>query len=179
MKWKVLSCEYITRHPYFTARKDRCEAPGGKIIEAYYVVELPTTVCALALTGEGDVIMVRQYRHPVGEILLELPGGFIDRDETPEEAIARELREETGYTFTSFERLGKIAANPGVLNNDTYLFLARGGSRTAGQQLDDNEEIDVEKLPLQEVKQLLLENRIRQSLHANCIFYALQRLGEL
>ncbi len=179
MKWKVLSSEYISRHKYFTARKDRCEATDGKIIEAYYVVELPATACALALTVDNEAIMVRQYRHPVEEVLLELPGGFIDENESPETAMARELMEETGYEFSSVEMVGKIAANPGVLNNYTCLFLARGGKKTGVQQLDHNEEIEVEKISLQEVKNLLLENKIMQSLHANCIFYALKRMGEL
>ncbi|HVZ95497.1 MAG TPA: NUDIX hydrolase [Chitinophagaceae bacterium] len=179
MKWKVISSEYISKHTYFTARKDKCEATGGKIIDAYYVVELPATACALALTEDNEAIMVKQYRHPVGEVLLELPGGFIDENETPEIAMARELMEETGYEFATIERVGKIAANPGVLNNYTYLFLARGGKKTGLQQLDHNEEIEVEKIPLQEVKKLLLENKIMQSLHANCIFYALRKMGEL
>lgn len=179
MKWKTLSSEYLVRYPYFTARKDKCITPEGKIIEQYYVVELSTTVCALAITENDEAIMVKQYRHPVEKVLLELPGGFIDANESPEIALARELKEETGYEFESVEMVGKIAANPGVLDNFTYLFLARGGKQTAIQSLDHNEEIEVVKIPLQEVKKLLLENKIIQSLHANCIFYALRKMGEI
>jgi len=179
MKWKIVSSEYLVRYPYFTARKDKCITPEGKIIEQYYVVELSATVCALAMTEHNEAIMVKQYRHPVGEVLLELPGGFIDANESPEIALARELKEETGYEFATIEMVGKIAANPGVLDNFTYLFLARGGRQTAIQSLDHNEEMEVVKIPLPEVKQLLLENKIIQSLHANCIFYALRKLGDL
>jgi len=179
MKWKTLSSEYLSRHRYFTARKDKCETPEGNIVDEYFVVELPTTCCAVAITEQGEVLMVRQYRHPVEEAILEIPGGFVDENETPEQAVKRELKEETGYEFSAIKKVGKIAANPGVLNNFTFLFLAQGGVKTGEQTLDTNELIEIEKISLQELKTLFLENRILQSLHANCIFYALRELGEL
>ena len=179
MKWKVLSSEYISRHQYFTARKDKCETPDGKIIEAYYVVELPTTACAVALTKEGEVLMIRQYRHPLAETLLEVPGGFIDENELSDVAMKRELLEETGYEFSSITEVGKIAANPGILNNYTYLFLAKGGVKTREQKLDETEELEVEKISIQELKKLFLENKIVQATHNSCVFYALRELGEL
>lgn len=179
MKWKILSSEYISKHQYFTARVDKCETPDGKIIDEYFVVELPTTVCAVAITADGEVLMVRQYRHPIQETILEVPGGFVDKGETPEQAIKRELKEETGYEFSSVIAVGKIAANPGVLNNFTYFFLAQGGIKTSVQHLDKNEELTIEKISVQELKDLFLENKIIQSLHNNCIFYALKELGIL
>ena len=179
MKWKILSSKYISRHKYFTARVDKCEASDGKIVEEYFVVELPKTACALAITEDGEALMVKQYRHPVEKILLELPGGFIDDNESPEVAMKRELMEETGYEFASVEQVGIVAANPGVLNNYTALFLAKGGKQTGKQNLDHNEDIEIVTIPLNELKTMFLENKIVQSLHANCIFYALRKMGEL
>ena len=177
MTWKTLSSEYISRHKYFTARKDKCETEAGKIIEEYFVVELPLTACAVPITEDGKVLMIKQYRYPVQEILLEVPGGFIDQNELPEEAIKRELMEETGYEFSSVEQVGLVAANPGVLNNYTALFLAKGGKKTGKQNLDPNEEIEIVTITLDELKTMLLENKIVQSLHANCVFYALKKMG--
>lgn len=178
MKWKVLSSEYIVKHPYFTARKDVCQMPDGKIVPSYFVVELPESVCAMAITLEGEVILVKQYRHPVGEILTELPGGFVDKDEDTKTAIARELLEETGYAFTQIDAVGKVAGNPGVLTGFTHLFLARGGKKVAGQSLDANEQIDIELIPVETVRAMLRENKFIQALHVSCLLYGFQKLEE-
>jgi ADP-ribose pyrophosphatase len=176
MYWKTLDVAYISRHIYFTARQDRCERPDGTIVDPYFVVELPTSVCAVALTKDGQVVLTRQYRHPIQEVILELPGGFVDEGEVPETAIGRELLEETGYRFDSYRYLGKIAANPGVLDNYTHLFLATGGEKITGQQLDANEDIEIVLLSLQEVKDRLYRNEFVQALHTTCLFYALLHL---
>lgn len=179
MFWSVLSSEYISNHIYFTARRDRCQRQDGVIVDPYFVVELPTSATALALSESGKVLMVRQYRHPIGEVVLETPGGFIDPGEDFATGMKRELLEETGYEFPHIEYLARVAANPGILNNYTELYLATGGIKKAPQKLDHNEEIEVVEIELDELVRMLLAGEIKQSLHVNCIFYALLRLKRL
>ncbi len=121
--------------------------------------------------------MVKQYRHGIEETGIELPGGVAEEGETIEEAVRREIKEETGYEFNSYEYLGKICANPSTTNNFMHMFLAKDGERVADPQLDDLEDLEVVLYSIEEVKELLKENKIMQSLHSNCIFYALHKLG--
>lgn len=152
----------------------------GKIIDPYYVYEFPTWVAAVPVTEDGRIVMVRQYRHALGEVCIEIPGGCVDdTDNNPQEAIARELLEETGYSFSSYDYLGKISANPSSNNNLLHMFLARGGKKVAEQKLDANEEIEVVYLTIDELKQLLKENKIIQAMHVSCILYALEKMGKV
>lgn len=180
LKWKTLSSEYLFNDLWFKVRKEKCETPGGKIVDPYYVYEFPTWVGALPVTKDGKIVMVRQYRHALGETMIEIPGGCVDdTDKNPEEAVARELLEETGYSFSSYEYLGRISPNPSTNTNVLHMFLAKEGELVASQKLDENEEIEVVLLSIDELKQLLRENKIVQSMHVACIMYALEKLNEL
>jgi ADP-ribose pyrophosphatase len=178
MKWKILSSEYLFKDLWFTVRKDKCQTPDGKIVDSYYVFEFPTWATALALTDDNKVILVKQYRHAIAEVSLELPGGCVDNeDKTFQAAIARELLEETGYEFSNYEYLGKISPNPSTNNNWMHMFLATGGRKIQDQQLDQNEEIEVELYSIDELKKLLDENKIIQAMHVTCIMYGFKKLG--
>lgn len=179
MKWKVLNSEYLFNEPWLTVRKDTCETPGGKIIPSFYVNEYPDWANAFCLTKDGKVVMVKQYRHGLGEEGVELPGGVVEPGESKEDGVRRELLEETGYVFDKVEYLGKISANPSTTNNLMHMFLATGGERVAAQSLDEAEEVEVVYMTIDEVKQMVRDHQMMQSLHVNCIFYALERLGEL
>lgn len=180
LKWKTLSSEYLFNDKWFKVRKEVCETPLGKIVDPYYVYEFSTWVGALPVTEDGRIVMVRQYRHALGETCIEIPGGCVDdTDKDIKEAIARELLEETGYSFSSFEYLGRISPNPSTNSNLLHMFLAKGGKKTAEQKLDGNEEIEVLELSMDELKQLVKENKIVQAMHVSCILYALSRMNQI
>ena len=153
--------------------------PSGHVVEVFYVLEYSNWVIAVAITEDDKVLMVHQYRHAAEIVSLEIPGGVIDPGEEPQQAMRRELLEETGYQFDDFELLSVVYANPSTANNHTYCYLARGGKKVQEQHLDEQEDIVVEEFTLAEIKDLLLNNKIAQSLHCTGLFYALMRLGEL
>ncbi len=179
LTWNTLSSEYINKHVYFTARRDRCQRNDGVIVDPYFVVELPTAATAFALTRENKVLLVKQYRHPISSVLLETPGGFVDESEAFDVGMKRELLEETGYEFDNVGYLGKFAANPGVLNNYTEMYFATGGKKVAAQELDANEEIEIVELTIEELIEHVKEQKIVQAVHVTCIFFALIKMGRL
>ncbi len=178
LTWKKLSSYYIHKGPWATLRSDRCEMPSGHIVEDYYVLEYNNWVNAVAVTEDNKILMVHQYRHAAGIISLEIPGGVIDAGETPEQALQRELLEETGYLFNDFELLCTIYANPSTANNKTFCYLARDGKKVQEQHLDEQEELIIETFTIAEVKALLAENKIAQALHCTGLFYAFMKLEE-
>jgi ADP-ribose pyrophosphatase len=177
LKWQKLSTKYLVKEKWATLRVDTVKLQTGVVKDDYYVLEYPNWVNAIALTRDNKVILVRQYRHAADIISLEVPGGVIDGDEAPEEAVKRELLEETGYSFDQAELIATLYPNPATSNNVTYTYLLTGGVKTHEQHLDEHEILNVEEYSIEEVKQLLKDNKIDQALHAAALFYGLLKLG--
>ena len=165
-RWKVLETEYLIKCPWLTARRDKVALPDGRIIPDYYVLEYPDWVNVIAITNDGNFVMERQYRHAFGSRCYELPCGVIENGETPLEAAKRELAEETGYGNGEWKELMILSANPGTMTNITHCFVATGVERIFEQHLDPTEELEVHILSREEVRRLLLDNKIIQSLMA-------------
>jgi|SRR5690606_1408890 len=176
-KWKILDSKYIIQRPWATLRVDKVQLPNGYVKEEYYVLEYPSWVNMVAFTEDGKILMVRQYRHGAQQIMLELPAGVVEEGEDPQEAARRELLEETGYAFDTITYICKLYANPATSGNLTYTYLLQGGKKVQEQQLDSSEEIEVVELSVDEVKKMLWDNKIGQSLHCSALFYTLHTLG--
>jgi ADP-ribose pyrophosphatase len=180
MKWKTLSSEYVYNDEWLRARKEVCERPDGKIIQPYYILDYATWVCGVALTEDDQVVLIKQYRHALGEVCIEIPGGCVDKEDANYEvAVRREMAEETGYIFKEAEYLGICSPNPAANSNLMHMFLLKGGVKQQEQDLDHNEDIEVLLVSLDELYQMVLDRRIHESMHISAVMLALQKLGKL
>lgn len=170
-KWTVLSSEYLSREPWFTVRRDHVKLPNGNEIPNYYIYEYPDWVCTLAITKENKFLLIRQYRHGHGKTSLELCAGVCDEDDaSPLISAQRELLEETGYGNGKWEEIMTTSANPSTHTNTTYCYLATDVEKISEQHLEPSEDITVYLLSLDELKEVLLKDEIRQSMHVATIW---------
>lgn len=177
-KWKILESEYVSRRPWLTARRDKVELPDGRINDEYYVLEYPVWVNVIAIDKEGKYVMVRQYRHGIGDVFTELVAGVAEPGETPEQAARRELAEETGYVGGEWELNTVLSANPGSHNNLSYSFIARGVERRVDCHLDATEDLEVLRLDEDELYDLIASDTMKQALMAASLwkYFYMKRL---
>jgi ADP-ribose pyrophosphatase len=123
MKWQRLSTEIINHNPWTEFRHDRFRMPNGKEGD-YYYLHTDGSVAIIAVQADGRVILHRQYRYLFGRDSLELPGGGMKPDQTPEEAFRAELAEEAGVRARQHQFLGTLAPANGVFDETQYVFLA-------------------------------------------------------
>lgn len=142
----------------------------------YTRLESPEWINVVALTPELDLILVRQWRHGTERFTLEIPGGLVDPGEDPAIAAVREVREETGYAGDAATLLGIVESNPAIFNNRTHTYLIENCREVGELQQDDGEDIEVVRLPLAQVPDLVRQGAIDHSL-VICGFWwlALQR----
>lgn len=163
MDWKVLSSEYLFRRPWLTARRDVCQLPDGRINDEYYVLEYPTWINVVAVTRDGEMVLVRQYRHGLGRTCFEIVAGCVEEGEDPMDAAKRELLEETGYSGGEWQETLVFSCNASAMNNLSHSFLALGVEKTATQHLDACEDIEVYTFPQETVKEMLLRGEFMQA----------------
>ena len=128
VSWPVVSTDELLRNWLITVRTDKVRLPDGHHAERT-VVTHPGAVAVLALDDADRVLMIRQYRHPVGRELWEIPAGLRDADgESPLRTAQRELLEETGYRAREWHTLADYFSSPGYTTERIRVFLARGSS---------------------------------------------------
>lgn len=139
-------------------RVDKAQLPNGKIA-IREVVEHNGGVCIAALTEQQELLFVRQFRYPYQEVVLELPAGKIDKGEEPLACGKRELTEETGASAQQYRSLGRLYPSPGYCGEVIHLFLATGLS-FGRMNLDEDEFLEVERIPLEKAVQMVLDNEV-------------------
>lgn len=153
--WKLLKSEIALAEKWFPVRKDTVELPSGRVVEDYFVWESPHIVQVVPVTKEGNFVMVRQYRHAIGKVLLQFPAGAVDKNETPEAGAARELAEETGYASKSLIHLGTMAPFGTKMSGPFDTFLALQVKQEFTPEYDDQEETEVVVTTPAELRKLL------------------------
>ncbi len=161
--WKLLKSEWALNEKWYKVRRDTVEIKPGKIIDDYFLAVFEDIVIILAITPDGQVPLVRQYKHGAGEIIAELPAGYIDKGETdPLVAAKRELQEETGFTSDDWEHLGYFYKNSTKAEgNNVHIYLANDAQKTAEQNLDENEDIEVILKPFSEALQMAKSGELK------------------
>jgi len=133
------------------------------------VIDAPDWVNVIALTPDGRIVLVRQFRFGINDFSLEIPGGVIEAGEEPLIAGVRELREETGFTGAPARQLGSVHPNPAMQNNRCHFVFVEQAVRTAPLAWDADEEIQVTTLPVEEVFALARSGGITHSLVLNAL----------
>jgi ADP-ribose pyrophosphatase len=175
--WRILNSDYRIQTKFLRLRADRVELPSGAIVEDYFVRESRGFCVVFALTPEENVVFVRQYKHGAAEVVTELPAGMIDEDETPERCAVRELAEETGFTGSAPEHVRTFLSDPTNATGRFHLYVVRDAVRTCEPSLDVTEEIDVDLVPLGEVRAMALDGRIAAGSQVAAALVALAHLG--
>lgn len=150
--WKILNSQLVLDNPWCKVRRDEVELPSGEVIDDFFVNVRPDIVLILAVTLQQEIVFVRQYRHGIQDILLELPGGgFHSQRETSLSAAHRELEEETGYVAEEMRLLATLYDNPVKDTNKIHLFLAKNAHPSSIQQLDVTEDVELVLVPIEDV----------------------------
>ena len=177
-KWRVAHSRVVLdRAPWLRVTEQRVELLGGGAIDGYLLVEERDVVFAFAITEDGYVPFVEQYKHGTGEPMWSLPAGYLDDDDpSPMEAAQRELAEETGYAGGGWTHLGSFVVNLNRWHNRYHYYLAQSVRLTGEQHLDPTEAITVHLEPVAEVAGMVGE-RIKEVGSVACALLALVHLG--
>jgi 8-oxo-dGTP pyrophosphatase MutT (NUDIX family) len=176
-KWKLLRSRLVLNNKWCQVRQDEIELPSGQIIDDFFVNVRPNIALVFAVTEQQEIVFVRQYRHGVGEILLELPAGsFNPAEESGKSAAIRELAEETGYVAEEILELANLYDNPVKDTNSIYLYFAKNVKLSGFKNLDITEDIEVVLVPVAEVLGKIANREICVSGSIAAIFLGLEFL---
>jgi len=177
--WKTLSSEPVIEGEYFKIRKDVCQLPDGTIIQDYYVREQEDSVCVFCVTKERQVVLVKQYRHAIGQITVELPGGFSGRhDLNMGEAARRELLEESGYSSKELKEIGIFYLDPSSVTAKVHFFYAPDAEKITAPKYREREVTETLLCSLSELKSMIDKGEMSSIIHVGAIRQAFNVLSK-
>ncbi|HUP56505.1 MAG TPA: NUDIX hydrolase [Bdellovibrionota bacterium] len=165
--WRVLESRVTYQDRWLKLRTDRCETPSGKILQGFHVIELPDWINVIGVDRNLDVILVREYRHGVGKLVVGLPSGIVEgSDPSPLEGARREMIEETGFGEGRYFLVGSASPNPAIQNNLAHSYLAVDLQEGFERHLDPGEDIEVIRVPFDRFLRSSLKGDLAlQSIH--------------
>ena len=178
-KWEIISSEYVLDSPWYRLRRDACRLPDGTLVENYYVREHAGFSVTFAITPACEVVFTRQYKHGVGDVVLELPGGMLEPGEDAAACARRELEEETGFVAPEFEPVAEFTTDPTSSTGRFFLFIARNAVPEGRARPEITENVDTVLVPLDRVLDQVHERHVRAQSQVVSIYRALDQLGRL
>ena len=155
--WEVLKSALVLDHtPWLKVIRQSVQLPNGAVIDDYYLTPGRDFSMAVAVTDADEVLVVRQYKHGLGKVVVEFPAGYLDStSEDPLTCAQRELREETGYAAQTWTALGRFCLDPNRGDTMANYFLARGLARVTEPHLDPTEALHTGLVPAPHIAGLL------------------------
>lgn len=170
-RWQKLSQVTQAETPIFTLDQARFRHPERGTERNFVVINAPDWVNVVAVTADGRLVLVRQFRYGTNDFSLEIPGGVMDPGEDPVTAGMRELREETGYTGERARLLGSVHPNPAIQSNRSHFVLVENVHVAHELDWDQDEEIEVSLQPVEQVLELAHHGGIKHALVLNALMF--------
>lgn len=164
IKWKIISSEVAFKAHIFRYVKVKSQSPSNDQIGDFDIVQCMNWVNVIGITKDQKIILIKQYRHGIEDVTVEIPGGAANFNEDPLLGAKRELREETGYTSSNWKHLGRVDANPAFMNNHCDTYLALDCEKTHDQEFDPFEEIEVYLKDVADLPSMVASGEITHSI---------------
>lgn len=159
--WQIQGRRRLVDNRWLRVDAEQVLLPNGVVIDDYYVTHEPDWGMVFAVTDTQQVLLVRQYKHGIGQITVELPAGYFESGDTSaEDSIRRELREETGFEADQIIKLASLICGPTRSSQRGHFFLATGCRRVGNQSLDPAERIEVLPVAIDDLLELIRNGTI-------------------